>query len=250
MNGRSSRSFDRIADRYDDRRGGAERAVVLAAEIQPWLVPGTVLEVGVGTGIVSAALRALGVTVVGVVLSAGMLRHARQRLGPTVARADATALPVADNAVDNVVFVTALHAIGDVYGALAEAARVVRPGGRVVAVHGIPRRTPDDDLTTAVAPLGPLRDDRPDTAATLDGAASAADLSPAGVAWVASTGFAESPNEFAKSIEERLWSYLWNVDDTTWRTVVTPVIDRLRALSDPDRPREYRLSPRLVAYQA
>jgi hypothetical protein len=47
MNGRSSRSFDRIADRYDDRRGGSERGVVLAADIDPWLSPGSVLEVGV-----------------------------------------------------------------------------------------------------------------------------------------------------------------------------------------------------------
>lgn len=250
MNGRSSRSFDRIADRYDDRRGGTERGVVLAADIEPWLSPGTVLEVGVGTGVVSVALRALGLTVFGVDLSGGMLRHARQRLGPTVAQADATALPFADASVDNVVFVTALHAIGDVYGAIEEAARVVRPGGRVVAVHGIPRRMPDDDdMNAAVAPLAPLRDDRPDTAPTLDAAAAAADLRPAGVAWVASTGFAESPNEFATTIEERQWSYLWNVDDSTWRSVVLPVVERLRALHDPDRPRAYRLSPRLVAYQ-
>jgi SAM-dependent methyltransferase len=251
MNGRSSRSFDRIADRYDNRSGGTERGVVLAADIESWLVPGTVLEVGAGTGVVSAALQALGLTVYGVDLSGGMLRHARQRLGPVVVQADATALPFADNAVDNVVFATALHAIGDVYGAMEEAARVVRPGGRVVAVHGIPRRLPDDDdMTAAVAALGPLRDDRPDTAPTLDGAAATADLRPAGVAWVASTGFEETPNEFAAGIEERLWSYLWNVDDDTWRTVVVPVVERLRALPDPDRRRAYRLSPRLVAYQA
>ncbi|MET7399961.1 class I SAM-dependent methyltransferase [Dactylosporangium sp. NPDC005572] len=251
MNGRPSRSFDRIADRYDDSRGGAERGVILAADLQPWLLPGTVLEVGVGTGVVSAALRALGFTVFGADLSAGMLRHARQRLGPSVVQADATALPFTAAAVDNVVFVTSLHAIGDVYGAVAEAARVVRPGGRVIAVHGIPRRLPDDDdLTAAVAPLNPLRDDRPDSAPALDGAAAAADLRPAGVSWVASTAFAESPNEFAKTIEERLWSYLWSVDDTVWRDVVVPVVARLRALPDPDRPRPYHLSPRLVAYSA
>jgi hypothetical protein len=126
----------------------------------------------------------------------------------------------------------------------------VRPGGRVVAVHGIPRRMPDDDMSAAVAALAPLRDDRPDTAPTLDAAAAAADLRPAGVAWVASTAFAESPNEFATTIEERQWSYLWNVDDATWRRVVLPAVERLRALPDPDRPRTYRLSPRLVAYQA
>jgi ubiquinone/menaquinone biosynthesis C-methylase UbiE len=46
-------NFDRVADRYDESRGGAARGERFAAGLLPWLVPGRVLEVGVGTGLVS-----------------------------------------------------------------------------------------------------------------------------------------------------------------------------------------------------
>ena len=101
----------------------------------------------------AVALRARGVPVHGVDLSTEMLRRAVHRLGPAVARADALALPVASGSVDNVLFVAALHAIGDVPGAAAEAVRVLRPGGRLVAVHGVPLRVPaDDDVASALRP--------------------------------------------------------------------------------------------------
>jgi hypothetical protein len=38
-------------------------------------------------------------------------------------------------------------------------------------------------------------------------------------------------------IERRIYSSLFDVDDSTWRTVVEPVLARLRAIPDPDRPR-------------
>src|SRR6185369_15770966 len=94
-------NFDRIADRYDESRGGTVRGECFAADLLPWLVPGLVLEVGVGTGIVAAALRAHGVAVIGVDLSEEMLRQAVTRLGPAVVRGDALALPFASGSVDN-----------------------------------------------------------------------------------------------------------------------------------------------------
>jgi len=187
----------------------------------------------------------------GVDLSAEMLRRAHDRLGPAVARADALALPIASGSVDNVLFVAALHAIGNVAGAVTEAARVLRPGGRLVAVHGVPRREPaEDDLARAAAGLTALRDFRPDTVAALDEAAAAVSLRPVGTAWVAHTSYAESPTDYANGIEQRLWSYLWHVDEPTWDAVVAPVVATLRALPDPDRPRPYTLSPRLAVFAA
>ena len=251
MEAPGSLSFDRVADRYDESRGGTARGERMAADLVPWLAPGRVLEVGVGTGIVATALRARGVLVHGVDLSAEMLRRAHDRLGPSVARADALALPIASASVDNVLFVAALHAIGDVAGAVAEAARVLRPGGRLLAVHGVPLREPaEDELARAAAGLTALRDFRPDTEAALDEAAAAASLRPVGTAQVAHTSFAESPNEFAEGIEQRLWSYLWHVDEPTWEAVVAPVIANLRALPEPDRPRRYTMSPRLAVFAA
>jgi ubiquinone/menaquinone biosynthesis C-methylase UbiE len=249
MNRRASISFDRIADQFDDSRGGTIRGERIAADLMSWLAPGRVLEVGVGTGIVASALRSRGLPVYGVDLSMQMLLRAQDRLGSTVVRADALALPVASGSMDNVLFVAALHAIGDVSAAVAEATRVLRPGGRLLAVHGMPLRdSPADEVVRAVAPLTGLRDFRPDTEAALDEAAAAASLTPVGTASVASATMAHSPNAVADGIEQRLWSYLWTVDQSTWDTVVAPVVAALRALPDADRPRSYTLSSRLVVF--
>jgi SAM-dependent methyltransferase len=233
-----SLAFDRVAEVYDATRGGDERGARTVKDIVPWLVPGLVLEVAVGTGIIAAALRDEGYDVVGVDLSAGMLAHAARRLGPgRIALADALALPLADSTVDNVVVVHALHVIGDVPGALAEAARVLRPGGRLVALHSPWRREPTD-VQDALAALIALRDAQaPDTPAAVDPAAAAAGIRL--VTRTASTParFETSPAAVVDIIERRLWSSLWDMDEETWREVVEPGVARLRALPDPDRPR-------------
>ena len=48
------------------------------------------------------------------------------------------------------------------------------------------------------------------------------------------------PAEEIANIEGRIYSSLFDVDDATWVTVVEPVLDRLRALEDPDLPRDRR----------
>jgi SAM-dependent methyltransferase len=132
---------------------------------------------------------------------------------------------------------------------MAEAARVLRPGGRLLAVHGVPLREPaDDDLGSALAPLAGLRDARPDTAGAVEEAAVAASLRPVATGWIAPVSFADAPNTFAEGIEQRLWSYLWDVDEPTWDAVVAPVVAALRALPEPERPRRYELSSRLAVF--
>jgi SAM-dependent methyltransferase len=233
-----SRVFDRVADVYDATRGGEERGVRTVKDIVPWLVPGLVLEVAVGTGVIAAALRDEGFDMVGVDLSAGMLAHADRRLGPgRVARANAVALPLADSTVDGVVFVHALHVIVDVAGALAEAARVLRPGGRLVALHSPWQREPSD-LQEAQAALTALKDAQaPDTPAAIDPAAAAAGLRLVARTTSTPARFESSPAAEADSIERRLWSFLWDIDEETWRELVEPTVAQLRALPDPDRPR-------------
>ena len=91
---------------------------------------GTCLDLCCGTGINAMPVRECGWTPVGVDLSAGQLRHARQRL--PIARGDATALPVADGSVPAAVCVLAHTDMPDYAAALREIARVLRPGGRFV----------------------------------------------------------------------------------------------------------------------
>ncbi len=92
---------------------------------------GLCLEIGCGTGVHAARVRALGRTPVGVDISAGMLRHARGRL--PVVRADAERLPVRTGSVSAVIAVM-VHTDMPGYGTVVrEAARALRPGG--VFVH-------------------------------------------------------------------------------------------------------------------
>ncbi|MFI6828193.1 Maf family nucleotide pyrophosphatase [Kribbella sp. NPDC050241] len=118
------------AGRYDDTRGGVERAKAAALAVHSLLPEGgRVLELAVGTGIVGAELVALGNLVHGVDLSSAMLRRARVRLPGHVAAADAAKLPIADRRCDAVVAVWFLHLLEDSDAVLAEVARVLRPDG-------------------------------------------------------------------------------------------------------------------------
>ncbi|MEV8332415.1 class I SAM-dependent methyltransferase [Streptomyces niveus] len=92
---------------------------------------GTCLEIGCGTGVHAARVRALGRTPVGVDLSAGMLSHARARL--PVARADAERLPFRDGSLPAVLAVMVHTDMPGYPAVLREVARVLSPGG--VFVH-------------------------------------------------------------------------------------------------------------------
>jgi SAM-dependent methyltransferase len=136
-------AYDEIADWYEQEflarqqaAGGSSGGDALGINraLRNLLGPGsgTCLEVGCGTGIHAATVRELGWTPVGVDLSAGMLRHARGRL--PVAQADAERLPVRDGAVPAAIAVM-VHTDMPAYPAvLAEAARVLRPGGILVHI--------------------------------------------------------------------------------------------------------------------
>lgn len=94
------------------------------------------IDLGGGPGRGAAAVGEVDWTVVD--LADGMLRTARRR-GHAVVRGDAPRLPVADDAVDAVVVVDALHHMPDHPAVFAEVARVCRPGGVVVVREFHPR---------------------------------------------------------------------------------------------------------------
>ena len=122
-------SYDEIADWYEQQIGTRpDDPLDLGRVLRTLLGPGasTCLEIGCGTGMHAARVRALGWTPVGVDLSAGMLRHGAARL-PAV-RADAARLPVRDASVPAVLSAMAhtdMPAYADV---VREAARVLMPG--------------------------------------------------------------------------------------------------------------------------
>jgi malonyl-CoA O-methyltransferase len=91
----------------------------------------TVLDAGCGTGRYLRALAARGATTIGVDLSAPMLARAQQ-ITSRIARADLRALPFETGSLDLVVCGLALGDVAELELALAEIARVLRPGGQVV----------------------------------------------------------------------------------------------------------------------
>jgi demethylmenaquinone methyltransferase/2-methoxy-6-polyprenyl-1,4-benzoquinol methylase len=133
--------FDAIAPRYDLMNRlmtlGLDRVwrqrTLAALEISPGCV---VVDLGCGTGDLSAGARALGAVAVGVDLSAGMLAVARRRGdAPTLLRADATRLPIADASCDGAVSGFALRNFVSIEAVLDDCARVMKPGGRIALLE-------------------------------------------------------------------------------------------------------------------
>jgi SAM-dependent methyltransferase len=95
------------------------------------------LDVGCGTGALSAAIldRCAPAAVTGVEPSEGFLATARENLAgrAELLPGSATAIPLPDDAVDVAVCGLVLNFVADQPAALAELARVVRPGGAIAA---------------------------------------------------------------------------------------------------------------------
>ena len=127
-------NYDREAAHYDETRGGEPRGEAAAAAIAELLPAGaaTLLDVACGTGIVTGHISRPGLTVFGADLSAGMARYAATRLEGRVLLANCTALPIATGSLDAVSAIWLLHLIDHVPAMMAEAARVLRPGGTVI----------------------------------------------------------------------------------------------------------------------
>lgn len=146
--GQVRRMFNRIAGRYDlmnrlmtlGRDQAWRRYVVAQAAVPPG---GRLLDVATGTGDIAfqALAQDAGVEAVGVDFAAEMLRTGRRRsAGQHVCwcQGDALALPFPDASFDAVTSGYLLRNVGDIAGALQEQLRVVRPGGRIVALDTTP----------------------------------------------------------------------------------------------------------------
>jgi len=126
--------YDEFAGRYDDDRALGYHKLIddQAAELVRRVGEGKrVLEVGCGTGLILSRIREFASESKGIDLSPGMLEHARAR-GLDVQEADCTQLPFGDGEFDVACSFKVLAHVPDLDAALAEMARVVRPGGHLV----------------------------------------------------------------------------------------------------------------------
>ena len=133
-----------VAAEYADDARLADRAVLWGARIGPQpqdvalqricdLAPKTLLDVGCGRGEFAAALEEAGIGVTAVDESERMVALTAGR-GVQARQADVRALTFAHGAFDLVVANYVLYHVPDIRGALTEIARVLRPGGTLVAV--------------------------------------------------------------------------------------------------------------------
>lgn len=137
--------FDRFASIYDRVRGPVGRARLdPALELADRPIE-RVLDVGGGSGQGVRSLEAEGIVVDA---SPGMCRRAAQRDVAAV-RGDAAGLPVADESVDAVLILDALHHMADQEGVIQESARVLRPGGVLVVLEYDPTTLPGRLLVAA-----------------------------------------------------------------------------------------------------
>jgi SAM-dependent methyltransferase len=120
--------YDGYADWYD--HWNAPHAVRNGPQIVELLGSGDglCLDVGCGTGQYFDALASTGRTVVGIDRSTDQLRIARTR-SSNILQADGAALPFADAAFTTVVTLWVSTDVDDYTAVLAEAARVLSPGG-------------------------------------------------------------------------------------------------------------------------
>ena len=129
-------------DAVDALVGGAVPGLDRAAAVDAEALPSLGLDLGCGNGRHGEPLSAVVDRVVGVDVSAELLRTARARARerethphPDLIQADAASLPVGSGTVDVAVYVAALHHLrprSRRVASLSEVARVLAPGGRAI----------------------------------------------------------------------------------------------------------------------
>jgi ArsR family transcriptional regulator len=135
--------FSSAAAQWDRLRaelfGGRLDSIALLALLDDGLVVG---DLGCGTGVVADLLAPFVRRVVAVDHSQEMLAVARERLADRenvdLREGELDALPIRDGELDAALIVLTLHHAPDPAALLAEAARAVRPGGRIVIVDMLP----------------------------------------------------------------------------------------------------------------
>lgn len=162
---RTRQVYDREASKYDEVIAFSERVIFGGG--RRWVcsqATGDTLEIALGTGR-NLPFYPPEARLTGIELSAAMLALARRRAeelhaqgsGPTIVelrQGDAQALPFAAASFDTVVCTLALCAIPDDRLAMAEAHRVLRPGGRLLLLEHV--RSPNLLVCTAERIVEPL----------------------------------------------------------------------------------------------
>ncbi|MCX4984561.1 class I SAM-dependent methyltransferase [Streptomyces sp. NBC_00572] len=235
--------YEAEAAHYDRTRGGVPRAGAAAEAVLRLVPPGarTLLDLACGTGLVTERLTRPGLRVYGADAAQAMLRVADGRVPGRVVRSDARRLPLPDASVDAVGAVWLLHLVPFAAEIVAEAARVLRPGGVLVA-------TVDKDAAHDVGSdideiLRPHRSAAAasDRADLITGHAAAHGLEPAPGTHFTGYGQGATPRDTVRKLRVGHFASWFPGDPATAETLTAA----LAVLPDQDRPRaepRYRLA--------
>ncbi|MFF0140983.1 methyltransferase domain-containing protein [Streptomyces sp. NPDC005227] len=221
--------YDREADRYDDTRGGEPRAAAAADAVLTLVPEGarTLLDLACGTGIVTRRLAGRpGLRVLGADTAHGMARRAATRLPGAVVRADSRRLPFQGGSFDAVTVVWLLHLLDDARPVVAEAARLLRPGG--VLVTTVDKAAAHDVGSDIDALCAPYRAGQAaDGSARVTAYAAEHGLTPDGTAPFRGHGQGRTPRRVARQVRA----------GELYASGGHRLADRVEALPDPDGPR-------------
>lgn len=235
--------YETEAAHYDRTRGGVPRAGAAAEAVLRLVPPGarTLLDLACGTGLVTERLTRPGLRVYGADAAHAMLRVADGRAPGRVVRADARRLPLPDASLDAVSAVWLLHLVPFTAEIVAEAARVLRPGGVLIAtVDKDAAHDVGSDIDTI---LRPYRSSgaASDRAELITRYAAAHGLAPAPGTHFTGHGQGGTPRDTVRKLRAGYFGSWFPGDAEAVETLATA----LAALPDQDRPRadpRYRLA--------
>ncbi|NTB87730.1 class I SAM-dependent methyltransferase [Agrobacterium tumefaciens] len=236
--------FDKIAYQYDDNRGGEERGNRFAEHILPLLDRDTrVLELGVGTGVVAAAIEKANVNIIGIDASSEMLKRAEKRVSHLV-WSDMNKLPFLHEYFGGVYAVWALHLSESVPQMLKEIRRVLKPSGCFLNCSAVNRDLVEVN-DTAEKIVWEMHSALAGAELTVDGPHQLEALAPeAGYRFERVVDIKReyeiTPNELALHIERRGMSILQQATEAQVRDIINPTIEALRALPD-EKLRRHRV---------
>ncbi len=132
----SKAAFDKVAYQYDSDFTGkhANQLYQHVAELAKQFTPGTLLDIGCGTGNLLALLKQENIQLCGVDLSPEMLKYAKQRLGAEaeLSLADSENLPWAAEQFDVIVCTDSFHHYPQPLQVLNEMRRVLKNQGHLI----------------------------------------------------------------------------------------------------------------------
>jgi len=204
--------FDRAVEYYDRTRALPDDVVARQASLLMSEMRGAsrVLEIGVGTGRIALTL---DLPIIGLDLSRPMMDVllTKSTAVPLI-EGDATALPFPDDSFDAAYAAHVLHLIPTWRDALAEMARVVRPGGVVLAVRSSGRTS----VETEIFEHASVRRDAVG-AGTIDDVDEGAAALGLGVRTLDEIAWSRPVDVggLIEAIAQRSWSTMWSVDQDT-----------------------------------